>query len=164
MIDKALKRIEQKKIWKRLREQLLCITQAALDYSVPKFTLGDRVHGRVQQGSRSGPEWLLSDTEEAELVAFVIRCSAIGYPKTRKDMIELVHRIAENSLSPELTSGEIPGTIYGLSDKEWIDQELLKLWFHHHFLRYAPAVRPLLLFMDGHSLHYSTDTIHMTAK
>ncbi|XP_065893476.1 uncharacterized protein [Dysidea avara] len=265
------------------------IRRAALDYSVPKSTLGDRVLGRVQPGSRSGPERLLSDTEEAELVAFVRRCSAIGYPKTRKDMIELVQRIAESRgvdrqisngwwekfctqnpsitlrasvplskaraeatdseiidgyfdllektmaeydlldkpcqvfnadesgfplapkplkavhcsgehtthainsgnkaqitvlacvsagghslpsmviwdkkvLSPELTNGEIPGTIYGLSDKGWIDQELFKLWFHHHFLRYAPTVRPLLLLMDGHSSHYFPDTIHMAAK
>ena len=265
------------------------IRRAALDYSVPKSTLGDRVLGRVQPGSRSGPERLLSDTEEVELVAFVRRCSAIGYPKTRKDMIELVQRIAESRgvdrqisngwwekfctrnpsitlrasvplskaraeatdseiidgyfdllektmaeydlldkpcqvfnadesgfplapkplkavhcsgehtthainsgnkaqitvlacvsagghslppmviwdkkvLSPELTNGEIPGTIYGLSDKGWIDQELFKLWFHHHFLWYAPTVRPLLLLMDGHSSHYFPDTIHMAAK
>ena len=68
------------------------------------------------------------------------------------------------TLSPELTNGEMPGTIYGLSDKGWIDQELFKLWFHHHFLKYDPAVRPLLLLMDGHSSHYFPDTIHMAAK
>jgi len=67
-------------------------------------------------------------------------------------------------LSRELASGEIPGTVYGLSDKGWIDQELFKLWFQCHFLRYAPAVRPLLLLMDGHSSHYFPDTIHMAAK
>ena len=72
------------------------IRRAALDYKVPKSTLGDRVHGRVQPGSRSGPERLLSDAEEAELVAFVRRCSVVGYPKTRKDVIGLVQRIAES--------------------------------------------------------------------
>jgi len=40
------------------------IPQAALDCKVPKCTLGDRVHGRVQPGSKSGPEQLLSDTED----------------------------------------------------------------------------------------------------
>ena len=27
-------------------------------------------------------------------------------------------------LNPELTTGEVPGTIYGLSDKGWINREL----------------------------------------
>ena len=37
------------------------------------------------------------------------------------------------SLSAELTKDEIPGTIYGLSDKGWIDHELFNIWFHNHF-------------------------------
>lgn len=269
--------------------QGISIRRAALDYGVPKSTLGDRVSGRVVPGSTSGPKRILSDEEEEDLVAFVRRCSAVGYPKTRKDVIALVQRIADSrginhqisngwwekfcarnpsitlrapvplskaraiatdseivdnyfdllqktitehdlldkpcqifnadesgfplapkspkgihaigehsaqainsgnksqitilacvsagghclppmviwdrkSLSPELTNGEIPGTIYGLSDKGWVDYELFNIWFHNHFLRYAPAIRPLLLLMDGHSSHYFPDTIHMAAK
>ena len=53
------------------------------------------------------------------------------------------------TLPPELAVGEVPGTIYGLSDKGWIDQELFNMWFHMHFLRYAPPTRPVLLLMDG---------------
>ena len=67
-------------------------------------------------------------------------------------------------LPPELAVGEIPGTIYGLSTKGWIDQELFHLWCTQHFLRYAPIVRPLLLLMDGHSSHYSPSTIKTAAK
>ena len=37
------------------------------------------------------------------------------------------------SLSPELTIGEVPGTIYGLSKKGWIDYELFDVWFNNHF-------------------------------
>ena len=36
-------------------------------------------------------------------------------------------------LKPELTVGEVPGTIYGLSKKGWIDQELFDAWFNFHF-------------------------------
>ena len=50
-------------------------------------------------------------------------------------------------LSPELTCGEIPGTIYGLSSNGWMDQELFDIWFNNHFLRYDPAARPLLLLL-----------------
>ena len=67
-------------------------------------------------------------------------------------------------LPPELAVGEVPGTIYGLSTKGWIDQELFDLWFTQHFLRYAPLIRPLLLLMDGHSSHYCPATIRTAAK
>ena len=54
----------------------------------------------------------------------------------------------------DYTVGEVPGTVYGLSKKGWIDGELLEMWFVRHFLVHAPPVRPILLVMDGHSSHY----------
>ena len=54
-----------------------------------------------------------------------------------------------------MTEDDMPGTMYGLSDKGWMDIELFELWFIHHFLVYAPPARPLLLLLDGHSSHYS---------
>ena len=67
------------------------------------------------------------------------------------------------TLAPEMSVGEVPGTIYGLSDKGWIDRELFGIWFTNHFLRYAPPAHPILLLMDGHSSHYCPDTIRMAA-
>ena len=68
------------------------------------------------------------------------------------------------TLSPELTIGEVPGTVYGLSKKGWIDCELFDAWFINHFLRYAPTARPVLLMLDGHSSHYCPDIIRLAAK
>ena len=68
------------------------------------------------------------------------------------------------TLPQYFTVGEVPGTIYGLSSRGWIDQELFDVWFTNHFLRYAPLARPLLLLLDGHSSHYCPDTIRLTAK
>ena len=68
------------------------------------------------------------------------------------------------SLNPQLVKGEVPGTTYGLSTNGWIDQELFHHWFIHHFLRHAPASRPLLLVMDGHSSHYCPETINAAAE
>ena len=68
------------------------------------------------------------------------------------------------TLAPELTIGEVPGTIYGLSSRGWMDQELFDIWFNNHFLKYAPSTRPLLLLLDGHSSHYCPDTIRLAAK
>ena len=59
------------------------------------------------------------------------------------------------NLKPQWTMGEVPGTVYGLSPKGWIDSELFDLWFNHVFLPYAEPLRPLLLIVDGHSTHYT---------
>ena len=67
------------------------------------------------------------------------------------------------TLNAALVENEIPGTIYGLSSKDWIDQDLFDQWFDH-FLCYAPSARPLLLMMDGHSSHYCPSVIHRASK
>ncbi len=67
-------------------------------------------------------------------------------------------------LAPELTHGEVPGTIYGLSSKGWMDQELFDKWFSNHFPRHAPCVRPILLLLDGHSPHYCPDTVRLAVQ
>lgn len=63
------------------------------------------------------------------------------------------------SMYPEMANGEIPGTQYGFSEKGWMNSLLFHNWFKKQFLRYAPASRPLLLLLDGHSSHYHPDTI-----
>ena len=53
-----------------------------------------------------------------------------------------------------LVQGEIPGTMYGMNPKSsWIDDELFNEWFVDHFLKYAPATRPLMLLLDGYASH-----------
>ncbi|CAI7996987.1 Tigger transposable element-derived protein 6 [Geodia barretti] len=63
------------------------------------------------------------------------------------------------TLTPHLTTQEVPGTIYGLSASGWMDRELFQEWFHRHFLQHVPSSRPLLLVLDGHSSHYSLEFI-----
>lgn len=67
------------------------------------------------------------------------------------------------TLNPEYTRGEVPGTLYGLSQSGWMDKTLFSEWFLHHFLHYAPPMRPLLLVMDGHSTHYCPEVIKIAA-
>ena len=68
------------------------------------------------------------------------------------------------TLPPRFTKGDVPGSIYGLSSRGWIDQELFDGWFVKHFLKHAPAARPLLLLLDGHSSHFCPDTVRLAAK
>lgn len=65
------------------------------------------------------------------------------------------------TMPPSLAFGEVPGSVYGMSDSGWMSQLLFNHWFKCHFLRYAPAARPLLLLMDGHSSHYCPDTLQL---
>ncbi|XP_019861816.1 PREDICTED: uncharacterized protein LOC109590340 isoform X7 [Amphimedon queenslandica] len=68
------------------------------------------------------------------------------------------------TLNPELIRGEIPETMYGLSEKGWINQELFTGWFYKHFLALIPKKRPVLLLMDGHSSHYCPEVVRLAAK
>ena len=70
-------------------------------------------------------------------------CSAAGYALPP---FVIFDRMA---LKPELTTGEVPGTVYGLSRKGWIDGKLFHLWFTRHFLAYAPPARPSSPFPHG---------------
>ena len=70
----------------------------------------------------------------------------------------------QKNLVESLIQGEIPGTMYGMnSNSGWMDGELFQQWFEQHFLRYAPATRPLLLLLDGHASHYSPSFIREAA-
>ena len=68
------------------------------------------------------------------------------------------------SLKQQWTTGEVAGTLYGMSSNGWMDMSLFEKWFTRHFLHYAPSVRPLLLLMDGHSPHYSPVALQMAAE
>ncbi len=64
-----------------------------------------------------------------------------------------------HNLNRSWTTGEVPGTIYGLSEKGWIDRELFQGWMTDHFIKYAVSARPILLLLDGHSSHYEPETV-----
>ena len=68
------------------------------------------------------------------------------------------------TMAPEMATGEIPGTLYGFSVNGWTNSILFDSWFKKLFMRYAPASRPLILFMDGHSSHYCPDTLDLAAE
>ena len=65
------------------------------------------------------------------------------------------------TLPIELPIGEIPGTTYGFSQSGWIYLINGSICI---FTIYVPALRPLLLLMDGHSSHYHPGTIHKAAE
>jgi len=55
----------------------------------------------------------------------------------------------------DLSEGEVPDTVYGTSDSRWMDQDLLA-----DFLKHVSG-RPLLLFLDDRSSHYTLELIEI---
>lgn len=71
----------------------LSVRRAAELYGVPKSTLSDRVTGRVEFGSHSGPARYLSDAEEEELVSFLCGAARLGYARTKRDVLAVVEDV-----------------------------------------------------------------------
>ena len=69
----------------------------------------------------------------------------------------------KNLVKP-LMEGEAKGTMYGLSPSGWMDGEIFCDCLERYFLLYAPASRPLLLLLDGHSSHYMADVVRTAAS
>ena len=57
-------------------------------------------------GAHSGPARYLTTAEECEIVQFLTRVAAIGYRKSRKEVMALVQRIVdEKNLNKTVSSG-----------------------------------------------------------
>ena len=69
------------------------VQKAVKEHGVPRYTLHDRVTGKVAPNTRSGAKRYLSDKEEAALVDFLIGCASIGYAKSCKDVMALIQQI-----------------------------------------------------------------------
>ena len=64
--------------------------KAALLYGVPEQTLRDRAHGRIQPDRRSsGPDTLLSLSEEQSLCSHVKEMAMYGYGYSNRELQEL---------------------------------------------------------------------------
>ena len=101
--------------------------------------------------------YAITSGEKAQMT--ILACaSASGYSIPPMVVFDRKH------LQIEMTRDEIPGTFYGLTDSGWMNAELFEEWFKNHFLLHAPAVRPLLLLLDGHSSHYGPSLLRMAAE
>ena len=70
------------------------INRAPVEHRVPRSTLQDRISGKVQHGTRPGPNPYLNKLEEGNLVEFLEFVSLVGYGKTRKQVMNIVESTA----------------------------------------------------------------------
>jgi len=97
-------------------------------------------------------------TGDKAQISILACCNAAGFAVPPMVIFD------QKSLKPEMTIGEVPGMMYGLSANGWMDTELFELWFKHHFLAYVPPTRPLLLLIDGHSSHFQPGFVKKAAE
>ena len=69
---------------------------AALQYGVPKSSLGDCISGWVKPGTLSDPPKYLSTEEENELARHLSWRASIGYAKLRNEVLILVQHILDS--------------------------------------------------------------------
>ena len=55
----------------------------------------DRISGRVVHGTKPGPASYLSGKEEKDLAVFLKDCAAVGYGKTRRDVMNIAQGVAK---------------------------------------------------------------------
>ena len=67
-------------------------------------------------------------------------------------------------LNKGLVANAPSGTLFATSKSSFIDRELFEHWFEHHFMKYLPSLRPVLLIMDGHSSHISLGILKLAKE
>ena len=69
-----------------------------------------------------------------------------------------MHIFAGKRFKVDPMDGCVSNAYFGKSQKGWITTELFYQWLTEHFIKYAAAVRPLVLLVDGHSSHIDVNT------
>ena len=137
----------------RTKKQVITLVQAMLAKKQGRDTLEVSITKPEKVIALKGMRQINTHTSGEKAQITVLACaSACGYV-----MPPMVIYDGKN------LKQQVSGTIYGLSDKGWIDTELFEQWFDHHFLHYAPPARPVLLLLDGHSSHYQPSVVRKAA-
>lgn len=69
---KSWNEVKMAQAFSAVTQEGMSIREAAVQFGVPKSTLGDRISGRVLSGATSGPRTYLDGDEEEELVQFLL--------------------------------------------------------------------------------------------
>ena len=95
---------------KDVREKKLSVRAVAAAHGIPKSTLFDYASGKVEIGSKRGPDTILTVAEEQMLVDYLIHTAQIGYGRTKEHLCNTVKEILENVGRPNPFKNNRPGT------------------------------------------------------
>ena len=68
--------------------------KCSLKWAAKNYKVLDRISGRVIHGNKLGPSPYLNKKEVSELTQFVAEVSEIGYGETRKQIKDMVEKVA----------------------------------------------------------------------
>jgi helix-turn-helix, Psq domain./Tc5 transposase DNA-binding domain. len=71
----------------------LSAKSAARQYGVPRTTLTDKFKGKTPPGRRMGPSPVLTDTEELQIVQWLLNMNSAGFPVTKNILVETVSKL-----------------------------------------------------------------------
>lgn len=84
----------------------MTVKKASIVYGIPRTTLNDHKLGKVRPGALPGRPTLLSTKEEEDLVNFLVESASIGYGRTRRDVLNIVSRMAQQrGIKKAVTTG-----------------------------------------------------------
>ena len=75
-----------------------------VQYGIPRTKLKDRLSGRVTSGSNPGPLPYLTSKED-ELVQHLLRCTDIGYSKTKQEVLVIVRQAIHKKIEDAVQVG-----------------------------------------------------------
>ncbi|KAJ8926583.1 hypothetical protein NQ314_021036 [Rhamnusium bicolor] len=93
-----------------IRENGLSICEASKRFGVPRTTIQDRIHGRIDDIARkTGPKPLLTNKGEKNIVDWIKNIAKCGFPLKKSDLIQTVKKILKDSKKESLFKGRKPG-------------------------------------------------------
>ena len=60
--------------------------------------------------------------------------------------------------------GGVPGSVYSVTEKGYMDTPTFFMWFANHFIPQLPPRRPVVLLVDSHESHIDLDTFELAKK
>lgn len=89
--------------------QNMSVREASRQYEVPRSTLQDRLHRRVDADCKVGRDTVLNQNEEEAIVQWLIRMAICGFPRTRYNVINTVKNIIKEDKRPNPFKNGKPG-------------------------------------------------------
>ncbi|KAJ8944105.1 hypothetical protein NQ314_009548 [Rhamnusium bicolor] len=83
-----------KQAFREIRENNLGIRQASSVYKVPRATIQDLIHSRVNE---TGPEPVLTTEGENQIAKWIVDIVKCGFPLEIADLVETVEKIIKDS-------------------------------------------------------------------
>lgn len=66
------------------------VSEASKLYNVPRSTLWDKYRGRVPVERKMGPDTILTEEEEKQLVKWMFEVAKLGFPVTKHQLLDSV--------------------------------------------------------------------------